>query len=74
MIQESESITENWIGIELWTIYSCIRIIRKSNFEIVEDKSTGSKIIPSIIYYKEKECYMTLEQILESTILEIKRL
>ena len=75
-----DSITGKWMGIDLGTIYSCIGIIRKSQNEIVADKADGSKIIPSMVCYKENEWLYgnsaknNMIQYAESTMLESKRL
>ncbi len=75
-----DSIAEKWMGIDLGTIYSCIGIIRKSQIEIVADKADGSRIIPSMVCYKEKEWLYgnsaknNMIQYAESTMFESKRL
>ena len=43
------------IGIDLGTSYSCVAIMRKNKVEIIENKQTGSKIIPSIVCFNGKE-------------------
>ena len=75
-----DSIAGKWMGIDLGTIYSCIGIIRKSQIEIVADKADGSRIIPSMVCYKEKEWLYgnsaknNMIQYAESTMFESKRL
>ena len=46
---------DRWMGIDLGTIYSCIGIIRKGQVEIIADKADGSRIIPSMVCYKENK-------------------
>ncbi len=50
-----KSDSEYWMGIDLGTIYSCIGIIRKDQIEKVADKADGSRIIPSMVCYKESK-------------------
>ena len=75
-----DSYIEKWMGIDLGTIYSCIGVIRKSNIDIVTDKADGSRIIPSMVCYKEKEWLYgnsaknNMIQYSESTMFESKRL
>ena len=37
------------IGIDLGTTYSCAAIIRNGKVDVIEDKQTGKKTIPSIV-------------------------
>ena len=75
-----DSYIEKWMGIDLGTIYSCIGIIKKSNIDIVADKADRSRIIPSMVCYKEKEWLYgnsaknNMIQYAESTMFESKRL
>ena len=75
-----DSYIEKWMGIDLGTIYSCIGIIKKSNIDIVADKADRSRIIPSMVCYKEKEWLYgnsaknNMIQYSESTMFESKRL
>ena len=77
---KSGAINDKWMGIDLGTIYSCIGIIRKSNTEIVADKADGTRLIPSMVCYKEKEWLYgigaknNMIQYAESTMFESKRL
>ena len=74
------SLNENWMGIDLGTIYSCVGIMRKFNIDIVADKGDGSRLIPSMVCYKEKEWLYgnsaknNMIQYSESTMFESKRL
>ena len=52
---EWKSENELWMGIDLGTIYSCIGIIRKGQIETVADKADGSRIIPSMVCYKDDQ-------------------
>ena len=68
------------MGIDLGTIYSCIGIIRKSQIEIIADKADGSRIIPSMVCYKENKwlygnsAKSNMIEFAESTMFESKRL
>jgi len=44
------------IGIDLGTTYSCVAIMRNGEVEIIPDEGTGSKLIPSIVSFRNNEC------------------
>ena len=75
------------IGIDLGTTYSCVAIMRNGKVEIIEEKATGEKIIPSMVCYKvDKDSYDSYEELIggsarnnmiqyaETTMFESKRL
>ena len=72
------------IGIDLGTIFFCVAIMRNEKVEIIEEKATGEKIIPSMVCYKvDKDSYEelidgsainNLIQYTETTMFESKRL
>jgi len=68
------------MGIDLGTIYSCIGIIRKGQVEIIADKADGSRIIPSMVCYKENRwmygnsAKSNMIEFADSTMFESKRL
>ena len=82
MVERRESITDKWMGIDLGTIYSCIGIIRKAQIEIVADNADGTRIIPSMVCYKDKDkewlygngAKNNMIEFAESTMFESKRL
>ena len=51
----SKLVNEPIIGIDLGTTNSCVSIIRNENVEIIEDKNTGERLIPSIVCYKNNQ-------------------
>ena len=81
-VKNSESIPI--IGIDLGTIFSCVAIRRNGKIEIIEEKETGEKIIPSMVCYKvDNDSYDLLIggsaknnmiQYAETTMYESKRL
>ena len=72
------------IRIDLGTIFFCVAITRNEKVEIIEEKATGEKIIPSIVCNRvDKDSYEeliggsvrnNLIQYAETTMLESKRL
>ena len=76
--------SEPIIGIDLGTIFSCVAIMRNGKVEIIEEKATGEKIIPSMVGYRvDKDSYEELIggsarnntiQYAETTMFESKRL
>ena len=78
--------SEPIIVIDLGTIFSCVAIMRNGKVEIIEEKETGEKIIPSMVCYKvDKDSYSYEELIggsaknnmiefAETTMFESKRL
>ena len=72
------------IGIDLGTIFFCVAIMRNEKVEIIEEKATGEKIIPSMVCYRvDKDSYEelidgsainNLIQYTETTMFESKRL
>ena len=77
---EWKSENELWMGIDLGTIYSCIGIIRKGQIETVADKADGSRIIPSMVCYKESKwlygnsAKINMVEFSKTTMFESKRL
>ncbi len=75
-----KSESEYWMGIDLGTIYSCIGIIRKDQIETVADKADGSRIIPSMVCYKESKwlygnsAKINMVEFSKTTMFESKRL
>ena len=78
--ESRESIIDNWMGIDLGTIYSCIGIIRKEQIDVVADKADGTRIIPSMVCYKDKKWLYgnsaknNMIEYAKSTMFESKRL
>ena len=75
----SKTQDETIIGIDLGTMFSCIAIIRANKVEVITDPSDGSRIIPSIVCYKDKWLYgnsarKNMTEYAESTMFESKRL
>ncbi len=76
--------SEPIIRTDLGTIFSCVAIMRNEKVEIIEEKSTGEKIIPSMVCYRvDKDSYEELIggsarintiQYAETTMFESKRL
>ena len=79
--------SEPIIGIDLGTIFSCVAIMRNGKVEIIDEKATGEKIIPSMVCYKvDKDSYDSYEELIggsaknnmiefaETTMFESKRL
>ena len=72
------------IRIDLGTIFFCVAITRNEKVEIIEEKATGEKIIPSMVCYRVyKDSYEELIdgsainntiQYVETTMFESKRL
>ena len=50
-----EDENEPIIGIDLGTTHSCVSIIKNGKVEIIEDKASGEKRIPSMVCFKENE-------------------
>ena len=69
------------IGIDLGTTFSCAAIMRNENVEIIEEKATGYKLIPSIVCFKSNnDCLIgtnarnNMLQYSQTTIFDSKRL
>ena len=76
-----ETENEPIIGIDLGTTHSCVSIIKNGKVEIIEDKLTGERRIPSMVCFKEKgekliggSAKNNMLQYPESTIFDSKRL
>ena len=76
--------SEPIIRTDLGTIFFCVAITRNEKVEIIEEKATGEKIIPSMVCYRvDKDSYEELIcgsvrnntiQYAEKTMFESKRL
>ena len=76
--------SEPIIRTDLGTIFFCVAIMRNEKVEIIEEKATGEKIIPSMVCYRvDKDSYEELIgssvrnntiQYAEKTMFESKRL
>ncbi len=69
------------IGIDLGTTYSCAAIIRNGKVDVIEDKQTGKKTIPSIVCFNNNNEYSigtkarnNMLQYPQSTMFDSKRL
>ena len=76
-----EDENEPIIGIDLGTTHSCVSIIKNGKVEIIEDKSTGERRIPSMVCFKENgeilvgnSAKSNMIEYPESTIFDSKRL
>ena len=53
--------SEPIIRTDLGTIFFCVAIMRNEKVEIIEEKATGEKIIPSMVGYRvDKDSYEEL--------------
>ena len=51
--KENENKDEPIIGIDLGTTHSCVSIMKNGKVEIIEDKASGEKRIPSMVCFKK---------------------
>ena len=78
---EFEDKDESIIGIDLGTTHSCVAIMKNGKVEIIEDKASGEKRIPSMVCFKKNgellvgsSAKNNMAEYPESTIFDSKRL
>ncbi len=78
---EFEDKDESIIGIDLGTTHSCVAIMKNGKVEIIEDKASGEKRIPSMVCFKKNREILVgssaknnMAEYPESTIFDSKRL
>ena len=63
------------VGIDLGTTNSCVAVYRNNNVEIIENKSTGYRVTPSVVSFSNEGLLVGKpSRITENTVLEAKRL